>query len=57
MVYPGEPVFTPDVLAVLGVTEPEDDPRLAWVVADEGKGLDLVIEVLHRRPRRAGAVP
>ena len=50
--YPGEPVFTPDVLAVLGVTEPEDDPRLAWVVADEGKGLDLVIEVLHHGNRK-----
>jgi Uma2 family endonuclease len=51
VLYPGQPVFTPDVLAVLDVVEPDDDPRLAWVVADEGKGLDLVIEVLHRGDR------
>ena len=56
VVYPGEPVFTPDVLAVLGVTEPEDDPRMAWVVADEGKGLDLVIEVLHHGNRKKDLV-
>jgi Uma2 family endonuclease len=51
VLYPGEPPFTPDVLAVLDVPEPEDDPRMAWVVADEGKGLDLVLEVLHRGDR------
>jgi Uma2 family endonuclease len=51
VLYPGEPVFTPDVLAVVGVVEPDDDPRMAWVVADEGKGLDLVIEVLHQGSR------
>ena len=40
--YPGEPRFSPDVLAVVDV-----DPhrRDTWVVVDEGKGLDLVIEV------------
>jgi Uma2 family endonuclease len=51
VLHPGEAVFTPDVLAVVGVVEPDDDPRMAWVVADEGKGLDLVIEVLHRGNR------
>ena len=51
VVYPGEAVFSPDVLAVVGVVEPEDDARMAWVVADEGKGLDLVIEVLHHGSR------
>jgi Uma2 family endonuclease len=51
VLYPGQPVFTPDVLAVAGVEEPEDDARMAWVVADEGKGLDLVIEVLHHGSR------
>lgn len=52
VLYPGEAVFTPDVLAVVGVVEPEDDPRMAWVVVDEGgKGLDLVIEVLHHGSR------
>ena len=54
--YPGEPVFTPDVLAVVGVAEPEDDPRMAWVVADEGKGLDLALEVLHRGDRKKDLV-
>jgi Uma2 family endonuclease len=54
--YPGEPVFTPDVLAVVGVAEPEDDPRMAWVVADEGRGLDLALEVLHRGDRKKDLV-
>jgi Uma2 family endonuclease len=56
VLYPGEAVFTPDVLAVVGVVEPEDDPRMAWVVADEGKGLDLVIEVLHQGNRNKDLV-
>jgi hypothetical protein len=55
-VYPGVEVFTPDVLAVLDVVEPEDDERLAWVVADEGRGLDLALEVLHRGDRRKDLV-
>ena len=54
--YPGEPVFSPDVLAVVGVAEPEDDERMAWVVADEGNGLDLVLEVLHRGDRKKDLV-
>jgi Uma2 family endonuclease len=40
--YPGERCFAPDVLAVRDV-EPLD--RESWVVATEGRGLDLVIEV------------
>jgi hypothetical protein len=40
--YPGERVFSPDVLAVLDVERHE---RTSWVVSDEGKGLDLVLEV------------
>jgi Uma2 family endonuclease len=40
--YPGEPRFSPDVLAVLDVGLHERDK---WVVSHEGKGLDLVIEV------------
>jgi Uma2 family endonuclease len=43
--YPGRERFSPDVLAVLDV-EPHD--RDKWVVSDEGKGLDLVIEVYYR---------
>jgi hypothetical protein len=56
VLYPGEEVFTPDVLAVVGVPEPEDDERMAWVVVDEGKGLDLVLEVLHRGNRQKDLV-
>jgi Uma2 family endonuclease len=56
VLYPGEPPFTPDLLAVLDVPEPEDDARMAWVVADEGKGLDLVIEVLHHGDRNKDLV-
>lgn len=40
--YPGEPRFVPDLLAVLDV---DDHHRDKWVVAHEGRGLDLVIEV------------
>jgi Uma2 family endonuclease len=56
VVYPGEAAFSPDVLAVLDVPQPEEDERLAWVVADEGKGLDFVLEVLHRGDRRKDLV-
>jgi Uma2 family endonuclease len=40
--YPDEPIFCPDVLAVRDV---ETHPREKWVVSDEGKGLDFVLEV------------
>jgi Uma2 family endonuclease len=56
VVYPGKQVFTPDVLAVLDVEEPDDDARMAWVVADEGRGLDLALEVLHRGDRKKDLV-
>lgn len=51
VLYPGAAPFTPDILAVVDVVEPEEDERMSWVVADEGKGLDLVIEVLHKGER------
>lgn len=56
VMYPGEEVFSPDVLAVLDVPQPEDDPRLSWVVVDEKKGLDFVLEVLHRGDRKKDLV-
>jgi Uma2 family endonuclease len=40
--YPDEPVFAPDLLAVLDVGTHE---RRSWVTADEGKGLDFVLEI------------
>jgi Uma2 family endonuclease len=52
IIYPGAPAFTPDILAVLDVAQPEDDPRMAWVVLAEGRGLDLVLEVLHKGNRK-----
>lgn len=51
VLYPGVEPFTPDILAVLDVEAPEEDERMTWAVADEGKGLDLVIEVLHKGNR------
>lgn len=51
VLYPNERGFAPDVLAVVGVEQPEDDERLAWVVAEEGRGLDVVLEVLHHGDR------
>ncbi len=36
---------------MLDVPQPEDDERLAWVVADEGRGPDVVLEVLHHGDR------
>lgn len=47
--YPGERMFSPDVLAVLDVRRGEPD---SWIVSKEGKGLDLAIEIHvagHRR--------
>ena len=41
--YPGEAVIVPDVLAVLDC-DPDIEPD-TWVVADQKRGIDLVIEV------------
>jgi Uma2 family endonuclease len=51
VVYPDEDPFSPDILAVLDVDQPEEDERMAWVVADENRGLDLVLEILHHGNR------
>jgi Uma2 family endonuclease len=47
--YPGERVFSPDVIAVLDVAP---HPRDSWLVDLEGKGLDFVLEVHVRGDRR-----
>jgi Uma2 family endonuclease len=47
--YPGESMFSPDVIAVLDV---ETHPRPSWIVSREGKGLDFAMEIIvlgHRR--------
>lgn len=41
--YPGERSFVPDLIAVLDV---DAHDRTRWVVDDEGKGVDFVLEVL-----------
>src|SRR5580704_9299699 len=56
VLYPGWDAFSPDVLAVLDVPQPDDDPRMSWVVADEGKGPDLILEVLHHGDRNKDLV-
>ncbi len=43
VLYPGEPVIVPDVLAVTDC-DPDYEPE-RWVVPDEKRGIDLVIEV------------
>ncbi len=56
VLYPGVSGFTPDIMAVLDVEEPDDDQRMAWVVQDEGKGLDWVLEVLWAGDRKKDLV-
>ena len=56
VLYPGISGFTPDIMAVLDVDESEDDQRMAWVVQDEGKGLDWVLEVLWAGDRKKDLV-
>jgi Uma2 family endonuclease len=47
--YPAERRFAPDLLAV---TDVEPHERNSWVVADEGKGLDFVLEIHVAGDRR-----
>jgi Uma2 family endonuclease len=47
--YPGEPMFAPDVMAVVDV---EPHSRMRWVVSAEGKGVDLALEVHVAGDRR-----
>jgi Uma2 family endonuclease len=56
VMYPGEVAFSPDVLAVVDMVQPEDDARMAWIVADEQRGLDFVLEVAFHGDRRKDLV-
>ena len=47
--YPGERMFAPDVFAVL---DAERHERAHWVVAEEGKGLDVAFEIVVSGNRR-----
>ncbi len=51
--YPGQPVFAPDVLAV---RDAEQRSRRSWFVSAEGKGLDLVMEVIASGDRKKDLV-
>lgn len=44
--YPGEPMFSPDLFAVLDVP---DHDRDSWVVSQERRGLDLEVVVAGKR--------
>ncbi len=57
VLYPDEAAFEPDLLAVRDVDDPGDaDTRMAWVVADEGRGPDLTMEILYRGSREKDLV-
>jgi hypothetical protein len=43
--YPNERMFSPDVMAVLGVED--DHPRASWSVLEEGKALDVCSVIEH----------
>jgi Uma2 family endonuclease len=43
VLYPAQPVIVPDLLAVMDVADLERE-RDSWRVADEGRGIDLVLE-------------
>jgi Uma2 family endonuclease len=47
--YPGERMFSPDVIAVLDV---EPHARESWIVSREGHGLDFALEVIVSGRRR-----
>jgi Uma2 family endonuclease len=47
--YPGEHMFSPDVIAVLDV---DPHKRPSWIVSHEGKGLDFALEVIVSGSRR-----
>jgi Putative restriction endonuclease len=51
--YPGERMFSPDVLAVLDV---DPHKRERWSVSDEGRGLDFALEVIVSGRRRKDLV-
>lgn len=51
--HPGEPMFVPDILAVRDV---DPHPRTSWFVSAEGKGVELVLEVLVEGSRKKDLV-
>ena len=47
--YPAADMFSPDVMAVL---DAEDHERDSWIVSNEGRGIDLCIEMLWSGSRK-----
>lgn len=47
--YPKEPAFVPDIMAVADVGMHD---RMRWLVLEEGRGLDLALEILVAGDRR-----
>lgn len=47
VLYPGEDAFAPDMLAVVDVEDPQRD-RDSWRVVDEGRGIDLALELRNK---------
>lgn len=47
--YPMEPGFVPDIMAVADVGTQD---RMRWLVAEEGRGIDLALEILVAGDRR-----
>lgn len=47
--YPGESMFSPDLIAVMDV---ETHSRMRWVVSAEGKGVELALEIHVAGERR-----
>ncbi len=57
VVYPGQRLFAPDLIAVLDVEDPGDqDTRTSWSVTEEGRGVDLALEVLVAGDRQKDLV-
>lgn len=55
--YPGERVLAPDIVVVPDVIDPGlADARVAWVVAEEGRGPGLALEVVHSGDRQRDLV-
>lgn len=52
VLYPGEAPFAPDLMAVVGIEDPgAADTREGWVVTEEGRGPDLILEILYKGDR------
>src|SRR5580658_5064727 len=49
--YPGHKGFTPDIIAVADVSPHKRD---TWMVSQEGRGVDVIIEVFHKGSWKKG---